>query len=112
MKTSVSHKATLFGKSLVRAGLIAAWAASLPVAAQDESDSDFPGGTFAEPSRMAEAVPEAKPAGRERAKIPVRLSEMFEAGGPLMYPIALCSVIVVAFSVERQVVLRRRRAIP
>ncbi len=37
---------------------------------------------------------------------------MFIAGGPLMWPIALCSVIVVAFSVERLVVLRRRRVIP
>jgi biopolymer transport protein ExbB len=37
---------------------------------------------------------------------------MFDAGGPLMWPIALCSVVVVAFSVERLVVLRRRRVIP
>jgi biopolymer transport protein ExbB len=112
MKTLVSKTVVLFGKSLVLAGLIAAWAMSLPAAAQDENDSEIPGGTFAEPSRIADAAPDAKPAGRERAKIPVRLSEMFEAGGPLMYPIALCSVIVVAFSVERQVVLRRRRVIP
>jgi len=112
MKTSVSHTAALFGKSVLLAGLIAAWIVSPPATAQDDGDSDFPGGTFAEPSRMAEAAPDAKPASRERAKIPVRLSEMFEAGGPLMYPIALCSVIVVAFSAERMVVLRRRRVIP
>jgi biopolymer transport protein ExbB len=112
MKNSVSRRGVLFGKSLVVAGLIAAWALSLPAAARDDADEGAPEGTFGEISRHAEGPPSVPATGRERAKIPERLSEMFDAGGPLMWPIALCSVIVVAFSVERLVVLRRRRVIP
>ncbi|MFN0054887.1 MAG: MotA/TolQ/ExbB proton channel family protein [Planctomycetales bacterium] len=44
--------------------------------------------------------------------IPMTVSKMFEAGGVLMYPIALCSIVMLAFGVERMVVLRRRRVIP
>jgi biopolymer transport protein ExbB len=112
MKTSVSRTAVIFVKSLVLAGLIGAWALSLPAAARDNGDEEMPEGTFGENSRAAEGPPAVKTTGRERAKIPERLSEMFDAGGPLMWPIALCSVVVVAFSVERLVVLRRRRVIP
>jgi biopolymer transport protein ExbB len=97
---------------LVLAALFAAWAVSLPAAAQENRADDELEGTFAEPVSRAR-TPERTPAsGQERAKIPERFSEMFEAGGPLMWPIALCSVIVVAFSLERLVVLRRRRVIP
>jgi len=44
--------------------------------------------------------------------IPTRLSEMFFAGGFIMWPLALCSVVAFTFAVERMVVLRRRRVIP
>ena len=44
--------------------------------------------------------------------IPTRLSDLFRAGGPMMWPLAACSVVVVAFAIERQVLLRRRRVIP
>ncbi|MFN9197236.1 MAG: MotA/TolQ/ExbB proton channel family protein [Planctomycetaceae bacterium] len=46
------------------------------------------------------------------SSIPTRLSEMFRAGGVIMWPIALCSVIAFTFALERLVVLRRRRVIP
>src|SRR6516162_6681253 len=112
MKTSDSAGVTLFGKMLLLAALFAAWAVSLPAAAQENRADDEPEGTFAEPVGRAR-TPERAPASvTERAKIPERFSEMFEAGGPLMWPIALCSVVVVAFSLERLVVLRRRRVIP
>jgi biopolymer transport protein ExbB len=44
--------------------------------------------------------------------IPTRMSEMFFTGGPVMWPIAICSIVAVAFGIERLVVLRRRRVIP
>jgi biopolymer transport protein ExbB len=46
------------------------------------------------------------------SSIPTRLSEMFRAGGVIMWPIAACSVIAFTFALERLVVLRRRRVIP
>ncbi|MBI5757913.1 MAG: MotA/TolQ/ExbB proton channel family protein [Planctomycetales bacterium] len=45
-------------------------------------------------------------------KIPVDLWETIRAGGVLMYPIGACSILALAFSLERLVVLRRRRVIP
>ena len=46
------------------------------------------------------------------AAFPTRLSEIFMAGGPMMWPLAACSVVMLMFAIERQVVLRRRRVIP
>ena len=112
MKPSITPATALFGKTLVLAGLIAAWAVSLPAAAQEGPVSEELEGTFSEPASRARPPQRVPAPGQERAKIPERFSEMFEAGGPLMWPIALCSVIVVAFSLERLVVLRRRRVIP
>lgn len=44
--------------------------------------------------------------------IPSDLWGILIAGGPVMIPIGLCSLIAVAFGLERLVVLRRRRVIP
>jgi biopolymer transport protein ExbB len=52
----------------------------------------------------------AKPA--EPAIPPINLLEMAIHGGPLMIPIALFSVLVVALAVERWLGLRRRRVMP
>lgn len=41
-----------------------------------------------------------------------KLLEIFNDGGPLMYAIAACSVIALAFILERLVVLRRGRVVP
>jgi len=38
--------------------------------------------------------------------------EWFEKGGPIMYPIALASLVGLAFVIERSVALRRKSAIP
>ncbi len=120
MKTSVSP-AVAIGKSLFLASLFAVWALSMPVAAQDEEPAgrtvDEADEAFSETSakaekRQATASANAKHGPGKPGGIPTRLSDMFIAGGPLMWPIALCSVIVVAFSIERLVVLRRRRVIP
>jgi biopolymer transport protein ExbB len=113
MKTSISPLASLCGKSLLLAFLVATWALTLPAAAQDDQTGDDAGAAgdgFSKSSHQTDARAAEK--GAEGHRIPERLSEVFIAGGPLMWPIALCSVIVVAFSVERLVVLRRRRVIP
>jgi len=50
---------------------------------------------------------------RESASIPTRnLRRIMSDGGPLMYAIALCSFLVVTFTLERSVNLRRSRVIP
>jgi biopolymer transport protein ExbB len=52
-------------------------------------------------------------AAREAASIPTHnLRRIMSDGGPLMYAIALCSFLVVTFTLERSVNLRRSRVIP
>ena len=61
------------------------------------------------------AKPPAGPALAPRKgppKLPQRLDEYILAGGPLMIPIGICSFIAIIFTLERWVVLRRRRVIP
>jgi biopolymer transport protein ExbB len=49
----------------------------------------------------------------EEAPIPTKsLLDLLLAGGPLMLPIAACSVVLLVFVLERSVSLRRRRIIP
>src|SRR4029078_3318453 len=116
MKTTVSIRMALFVKGLFLAGLLAAWILTAPVSARDNNSANVPDAEEEDDFRVSPRQADPPRAGKERgqtgAGIPTRLSEMFVAGGPLMWPIALCSVIVVAFSVERLVVLRRRRVIP
>jgi len=45
-------------------------------------------------------------------KQPESLLELLIAGGPVMIPIAACSIIALAIAVERLISLRRRRVIP
>lgn len=56
------------------------------------------------------------PAGEQRveaaSRIPHRPSEVVQALGMFFYPLTLCSLIVVWFSIERLVVLRKNRVIP
>ena len=61
------------------------------------------------------ANPESAPAANaapEKKGIPRAPIEVLFALGPFMYPLGLCSIIVVWFSIERAVVLRRGRVIP
>ncbi len=114
IKTGTAWTA-LAGKALILFCLVAAWAMSFPVYGQeDRSEPDqgakseenpAPSGEDGAPKSGKRAV--AKPQG-----IPTRLSDLFHAGGPMMWPLAACSVIVVAFAIERQVLLRRSRVIP
>ena len=52
------------------------------------------------------AAPPADDGGR------ITLLDLLRKGGPLMYPLYLCSVVVVAFGVERAIGLRSRRIFP
>jgi biopolymer transport protein ExbB len=40
------------------------------------------------------------------------LLELLERGGLVMYPLYVCSILMVAFGIERAITLRRRRVIP
>src|SRR5579872_7032758 len=97
-------------------GLFAALAVSLPAAPPDRSGDDPGLGLADDPPADAGAgndFLEADSAPPVKARgIPTKLSELFIAGGPLMWPIAACSVVVLAVAFERMAVLRRRRVIP
>lgn len=54
------------------------------------------------------AEPEPEQAGAAVPSLVTRLS----AGGPLMIPLGICSLIVMALSLERMIALRRSRVIP
>lgn len=59
------------------------------------------------------STPEAEPTSNADGKIPVRsLLQMFHDGGIMMYPIALCSFVLMVFSFERFISLRTGRVIP
>lgn len=66
------------------------------------------------PSSTAATVdPNATPAAGTDGKIPVRsLLQIFHDGGWMMYPIALCSFVLMVFSFERFIHLRTGRVIP
>lgn len=65
------------------------------------------------PAATADAsVPEAvQPAPRQAIATKSMLSVFYE-GGPVMYPIALCSFVLLVFIFERLISLRRGRVIP
>jgi biopolymer transport protein ExbB len=79
------------------------------LAQQNESAADDDDGFAGR--RAAQPAPAAAPL-EPSAPIPTTVSKMFRAGGLMMYPMVLCSIVMVAFGIERFVVLRRRRVIP
>jgi biopolymer transport protein ExbB len=76
------------------AALAAAPAAPVPAPADAPADAPAEG---------------PRPAGRQE---PMTVFELLQAGGPIMYPIYGCSILMVAFAIERAVSLRRRRILP
>lgn len=68
---------------------------------------DAPLNGFEIPGDENAAVPVVTPTGSSR-----NLFSVLTAGGPLMIPIAVCSFILVIFSLERVIALRRGRIIP
>jgi len=80
------------------------WMAVAPAIGQSADDKGEPPA----PASRAKAEPFAK-----QPLVPTRnFAEMMHKGGPLMYVLALCSVIGLAFVFERFISLRRSRVIP
>ncbi len=63
----------------------------------------------AAPAAPAEAAADER---LEADSAKLTLLELLMKGGPLMYPLGLCSVILVAFIIERAIGLRRRKVLP
>jgi biopolymer transport protein ExbB len=81
------------------------WLGTLgPLAAQTD-----PGGA---PKAAADGKAKAEPLAKQGPVPTTNLLDMMREGGPLMWPLALCSVIGLAFVFERLVSLRRSRVIP
>lgn len=66
----------------------------------------------AEPRQAAVEKAAPSPAPAAPKGIPREPIEVLLALGPFLYPLGLCSVVLVWFSIERMVVLRRGRVIP
>ncbi len=108
-------------------GLAAAWQAAAPGAAAPEGGAPaaaapapappaapVPGPAAGEPKAappVGEAAPEEAGAAGKTTQPPT-LFELLQLGGPLMYPIYLCSILALAFAIERAVSLRRGRVLP
>ncbi len=73
------------------------------------AQTDSPGG---DASKAAAGEKKAEPLARRGPVPTTNLFDMMHDGGPLMWPLALCSVIGLAFVFERLVSLRRSRIIP
>jgi biopolymer transport protein ExbB len=80
----------------------------------DSANRAFADGKPAASKETAAAASDAKPAEKSVLySIPTGdVRRIFSEAGPLMYAIALCSILVVAFFLERMASLRRRRVIP
>jgi biopolymer transport protein ExbB len=91
--------------------ILAAFATNRVPAARAQDDADATDQVFA-PGRLDGAADQPAAEEPRQRGIPTTVSRMFEAGGWLMYPIAGCSIVALAFGIERMVILRRRRVIP
>ncbi len=96
-RQTVLHLITLLAV-LMTFGLL--WGAAI---AQERSTTDSKSAS----GEVSKTQPPAGPRG-----IPREPMEVLYALGPFLYPLGLCSIIVVWFSIERLVVLRRGRVIP
>lgn len=65
-----------------------------------------------ESAQPAAAPAKVQPAGDPSAIPTANLWEIMRKGGKLMYPIAVCSFLLLAFTFERLISLRRGRVIP
>jgi len=95
---------------LMTAGvLIGSWMVLPPVLAQSETSGEATVNVVSEAAAAETPVPPLI----EKAPIPTRnLWQIIRDGGPLMIPIAVCSLLLLAFVFERMVSLRRGRVIP
>lgn len=81
---------------------------SIPVMAQVKVQPVPQGGGQPAVIQAAGEKPgDAVPAGRQ-----LTLMQLLQKGGAVMYPLYLCSILVVGFTVERFITLRRRKVLP
>ena len=113
-RLSSSSRFALFGRVMVLVGLVTLWGMTLPARAQNDDAESANSNTSDSPDEISRKADGGRPAegAVQRRGIPTRLSAIFMAGGPMMWPLAGCSIIMIMFSIERQIVLRRRRVIP
>lgn len=58
------------------------------------------------------AAAESSPAGPAAGTQAVSLQELLRKGGPIMWPLGLCSVVALAYTVERFINLRTGKVVP
>ena len=100
-------------RTIRRAGFqVVAVLAALVLAGQASQRANAQGTNATEPGTVAaeKAAPPAAAAGPKG--IPRDPIHVLLALGPMLYPMGLCSVVLVWFSIERLVMLRRGRVIP
>jgi biopolymer transport protein ExbB len=73
-----------------------AWLGAFSAGAQQDGAGDAPGDVVV----------------KIQGEAPTSLVDLLNRGGPLMYPLYLCSIAVVAFAIERAVRLRRAAILP
>jgi biopolymer transport protein ExbB len=94
---------------LVLVGL--AWSGGSPALSQEPADAPSAKPAADEPpSRTPQKS--AAPGARGPAVGRASILRLFTTGNPMLWPLALCSVVALAFSLERVVALRRERVIP
>ena len=77
-----------------------------------QTDSGFGTGFEVETAQPAVAAIEPAPSVTKTVNASPRLTDILRSGGPLMIPIGLCSFLLVVFTFERVISLRRQRIIP
>jgi len=83
----------------------------------DKSESEKKLDAAAERTKAAlnspsEETPEKKAPAKEPTSTAGTVIELFQKGGPLMYPIVGLSIIALGYTIERMLALRRERVIP
>lgn len=105
---------SLLGARTAPALMLSLMAAALvAVAATAPGESPAPAARPAEaPASPDAAPPPAAEAPRGESRVPPTIFGLLEMGGPVMYPLYLCSILMVTFAIERAVSLRRARILP
>lgn len=80
--------------------------------AQTESGFDASGFNVETAAPPAAATPDTANTNSAASSGSPRLTDILRSGGPLMIPIGLCSFLLVVFTFERFISLRRQRIIP
>lgn len=94
---------------------VLAWClTALPVMARAENQAVAPvAATATDPATAATTAVAAEASAADKSIIPTSdLRRILQDAGPLMYALVLCSFLLVAFTLERFVSLRRSRVIP